>query len=71
MLESMTTSPTATRAEYNDVAYSVIDGADALMLSGETSVGKHPVKSINTMRNIISVYTIIFIKLDCFIIWLI
>ena len=53
MLESMTTSPTATRAEYNDVANSVIDGADALMLSGETSVGKYPVKSINTMRNII------------------
>ena len=53
MLESMTNSPAATRAEVNDVANSVIDGADALMLSGETSVGKHPLKAIDTMRKII------------------
>ena len=53
MLESMTNSPTATRAETNDVANSVIDGVDALMLSGETSIGKYPEKTIDTMRKII------------------
>ena len=53
MLESMTENPTATRAEVNDVANSVIDGADAMMLSGETSVGKHPLKVIDTVRKII------------------
>lgn len=53
MLESMIESPTATRAEVNDIANSVIDGADALMLSGETSIGKHPLKTIDTMRKII------------------
>ena len=53
MLESMVDSPSATRAEVNDVANSVIDGAHAGMLSGETSVGKNPVKVVETMRGII------------------
>jgi len=53
MLESMTENISATRAEVNDVANSVIDGADAMMLSGETSVGEHPIKVIDTMRKII------------------
>ncbi len=54
MMESMITNVTPSRAEVNDVANSVIDGADALMLSGETSVGAHPVIVIETMQKIIN-----------------
>jgi pyruvate kinase len=53
MMESMITSLTPTRAEVNDVANSVMDGADAVMLSGETSVGQHPVQVIQKMSDII------------------
>lgn len=53
MMESMIDSLTATRAEVNDVANSVMDGADAVMLSGETSVGKFPVEVIQTISSII------------------
>ncbi|GAA4109057.1 pyruvate kinase [Aquimarina addita] len=53
MMETMIDSLTPTRAEVNDVANSVMDGADAVMLSGETSVGKYPVQVIETMSKII------------------
>ena len=52
MMETMITSLTPTRAEVNDVANSIMDGADAVMLSGETSVGKYPVDVIKTMTKI-------------------
>jgi pyruvate kinase len=53
MMESMITNYAPTRAEVNDVANAVIDGADAVMLSGETSVGKFPVRVIENMQSII------------------
>lgn len=53
MMESMISSLTPTRAEVNDVANSVMDGADAVMLSGETSIGEHPVEVIKAITNIL------------------
>ncbi|NIA18499.1 MAG: pyruvate kinase [Simkaniaceae bacterium] len=53
MLDSMIENPVPTRAEVSDIANAIFEGADGLLVTGETAIGKHPVKVINTLKKVI------------------
>ena len=52
LLESMIQNPTPTRAEVTDIANAIYEGADAIILSGETSIGKHPIECVKFLKSI-------------------
>jgi pyruvate kinase len=58
MLESMLQNPRPTRAEMTDIANAILDGSDAIMLSGETAVGKHPIDAVRVMRELAETATV-------------